>query len=142
MEALVCKYSESLRKVKREFCSFLNRWEWDWYVTLTYRGSPGITKAKKLFRLWLGCLEEEEKIKPYYVRFLEWQKRGVPHFHLLMGNMGEVKRLKWMDRWYDLAGIARIYPYNRNLGAGYYLGKYLFKDSGEIEICRLPEKNA
>ena len=65
----------------------------------------------------------------------EMQKRGVIHFHALFAT-GGARRLSWMDRWYEIAGIARIYPYNRDGGADKYVSKYVTKEhgGGEIEV--------
>jgi len=57
---------------------------------------------------------------------MELNIQGIPHFHLLMGNLGQVRRLTWMDEWEY--GYARIYPYNPKLGAAHYLTKYTVKD--------------
>lgn len=36
-----------------------------------------------------------------------------------------------MDKWDELAGYARIYPYNPGLGARFYVTKYVAKEDGE-----------
>jgi hypothetical protein len=42
-----------------------------------------------------------------------------------------------MENWERLAGYARIYSYDPQKGARYYIGKYAFK-GGEIDI-NVPE---
>jgi hypothetical protein len=39
-----------------------------------------------------------------------------------------------MDRWHDLAGIARILPFNAERGAAYYCAKYVTKQFGDWEL--------
>ncbi len=59
---------------------------------------------------------------------MELTRLGVPHFHLLMGNLDGVRRDKYWKIWFRENGRARILPYNSKLGAGYYLTKYVVKD--------------
>lgn len=69
-----------------------------------------------------------------WARGLEYQKRGVIHFHALVGRVPEkVGRFDYMKRWEMLAGYARIFPYDPAKGARYYLGKYVAK-GGEIDV--------
>ena len=65
---------------------------------------------------------------------MELQQRGVPHWHGLFANMGDTRRMDWVDWWYEHYGIARILPYDRQLGARYYLGKYLSKQVADIRV--------
>jgi len=70
-----------------------------------------------------------------WARALEYQKRGVIHYHALIwfGGASEARRLTAMDRWFEIGqGIARIFTYNPQLGATHYLGKYIAK-GGEID---------
>ena len=66
---------------------------------------------------------------------MEFQRlRGVPHWHLLVADVGEQRRMDWVDWWFDRYGIARVLPYMKELGARYYLGKYLTKEVADIEF--------
>jgi len=65
---------------------------------------------------------------------MELQRRGVPHWHLLVANVGDQRRMSWVDWWFDHYGIARILPYQEELGARYYLGKYLTKQVGDLKF--------
>jgi hypothetical protein len=71
---------------------------------------------------------------PIWVACMELQKRGVPHWHALIGNIGRERPLTWVDWWYEHYGIARILPYEKRLGARYYLGKYLAKQMADIRF--------
>lgn len=114
----------------------------DWFVTLTFRKGyvhPEVAhKAWKLFVHWLNRTQFGNR---YYkrtegvrwARALEYQRRGVIHFHALVGDVANVGRLTMMDKWWDAYGIARIYPYDPQLGAAHYLAKYIAKD-GEIDL--------
>lgn len=121
---------------------------WDWFCTLTFRDpgelqrqqsptwtKPGWGYAHKGHREFTKGLMGERfgKSQPYWISCMEMQKsRGVPHWHMLMGGLGDERRMDWVDWWHERYGIARILPYDAELGARYYLGKYLTKDVADI----------
>ncbi|MBA7630161.1 hypothetical protein ES703_37674 [subsurface metagenome] len=124
---------------------------WDWYCTLTFRDpdekqrrkapnwtQPGWSYAHRALHQFTRTLLynrfDAGKEQPYWIALMEMQKwRGVPHWHLLMGNCGDLRRLDWVDWWWEGFGIARILPYHQELGARFYLGKYLTKDIADIQ---------
>ena len=131
---------------------------WDWWVSLTFRDiegqgawtRPGWSYTGKAWRLWLTELEQRvfeqtplDSLKPSpnrieWVRCREEQKgRGIDHFHALLGGVGDLRRNGAWQWWFDKYGIARILPYNRELGAGYYLCKYVTKELGDIQFSDL-----
>ncbi|MBA7711983.1 hypothetical protein ES703_120951 [subsurface metagenome] len=129
---------------------------WDWWVSLTFRDQhDGMTghwnKAGWAFTgsawcWWLRVLEqmrfatmpidEITTMKPIsWVRCRETQKgRGVDHFHALLAHCGDIRRSDAWRWWFNKYGIARIVPYDRNLGAGHYLCKYVTKELGDIQF--------
>lgn len=124
---------------------FLSPFPWDWFCTLTFREAVHPEAASKRFRLWISELNRElwgprwyKKEKGvYWVCALEYQRRGVIHFHALLSGRGanlndQARRLHWMDRWYQLAGIARIEP-PRTGAVVNYCSKYCAK-GGELEL--------
>ena len=67
------------------------------------------------------------------MRALEYQRRGVIHFHAVVAGVAGQPRARWERVWGDLAGYARIEPI-RNLGAVLrYLGKYV-RRGGELDF--------
>jgi len=119
--------------------------EWQWYATLTFRDPadpryPGWTRigwksAQNALRSFNNALVMElDYTNPLWVACMELQQRGVPHWHMLAGNVGEERRMTWVDWWYEHYGIARILPYDRQLGARYYLGKYLTKQLTDLRF--------
>lgn len=66
---------------------------------------------------------------------MEYQRdRGVPHWHMLVSNTGDQRRMDWVDWWWQEYGIGRVLPYDRQLGAGYYLSKYVTKELADIQF--------
>ncbi|GAJ09187.1 unnamed protein product, partial [marine sediment metagenome] len=67
------------------------------------------------------------------VRVVEYQDRGTLHFHSLIGNCGDIRRLSFKDFW-ELHGFARVEAYDSARGANFYVGKYLTKEAGDIRF--------
>lgn len=112
--------------LRQGYLNLLNRYNWDWFVTLTFRDLPRTYTAINRANRWLIYLQCKEKRKIGYYIAMEFTKQGTPHFHALLGNLDGVRRLTWMDEW--KYGYARIYPYQVNRGADYYLTKYCLKE--------------
>jgi len=115
-------------RIRQEWTIFLNSFNWDWFATLTFKNPPKTYTAINQVKRWLRALQREEKRKIGYYLCMELTKAGVPHFHLLMGNLQGVRRDKWWKKWFERCGRARILPFEKNKGAGYYLTKYVLKD--------------
>jgi hypothetical protein len=96
-----------------------------------------IAAHNALRRFNTALVMELDYINPAWVAVMELQKRGVPHWHMLVANVDDQRRMKWLDWWYKYYGIARILPYQQELGARYYLGKYLNKEVAEIQFSPL-----
>jgi hypothetical protein len=132
--------------------------EWVWWVTLTFRDPSekdqrrGWTKigtdyAKRAWNSFIKALEGSTEEKVGWCCGTEYQRwRGVPHYHALINGVGGLRRLDWMDWWYNRYGIARILPYDKTKGAGRYISKYVVKELGDIDfgglttgvICVIP----
>ena len=140
----------SQQELKQAWGSFLTELGdkaggWDWWATLTFReppqDSPGWTKigwgysgkAWDTFTRELGLRKGLHDL--WWVRGREYQTwRGVPHFHGLIGGVQDLRRDEAWSWWFTKYGIARIEPYDRSLGAGFYLCKYVTKELGDIQF--------
>lgn len=139
----------SQEKLKKSWGVFLGGLaDWDWYATLTFRDRPkedqdrGWTKigthyAARAFRTFIKAVQKKSKEKVHWVNGLEYQRwRGVPHYHALVKGVQGVRRLDFVDWWFNRYGIARILPYNAAEGASYYISKYVTKELGEINFSK------
>lgn len=137
----------SQAELKNTWGTFLsNLATWDWWTTLTFRDPSeqdksrgwdkiGTGYAKRAWHTFINEIEKETGREPGWVCGTEYQKwRGVPHFHALINGVGSLRRLDWMDWWYQRFGIARILPYDAKKGAGRYISKYVVKELGEINF--------
>jgi hypothetical protein len=124
---------------------------WSWYGHFTFRkgttkhGSVHPEKADKMFRFYVNRLNE----RIYGRRFRNrnqgvlvaratelGEKGGLLHYHAVLGMIPrELMRMEWKEEWNEIAGFARIFAYDRNLGGVHYLSKstYAWK-RGEIDL--------
>lgn len=139
---LKSKMSQRLSKAWASFLKKLDRIvRFKWYATLTFRFPTPVEKAKKCFERWIHKINRKKFGTRYYKKHkgihyviaTEYQQRGVVHLHCLIADVEDQTPSSWAKEWNKIAGFAKIEPYDRNLGACYYLSKCVKKD-GEIDI--------
>ncbi|MEW6145740.1 MAG: hypothetical protein AB1598_12045 [Thermodesulfobacteriota bacterium] len=131
---------------------FISRYDYDLFVTLTFRDEIKPWIAKKRFEKWLESLNlelfgEEYKQEGLGIRYalsIEYQKRGILHFHALLGAKGlkEINREYMAKLWKTngqrkdkagplldriVNGHAVIKPYDPAGGAIRYMTKHIRK---------------
>ena len=130
--------------------SFLTRFDWQWFGTFTFREEVHPEKADKLFRLWCALLDEsnlgagwwrpqKKKHRVQWIRGLEWQKRGVLHYHALLRNLpayriGLQDRQHWASEWDRLAGFSKLETPESQDDCASYVAKYCSK-GGQVDVC-------
>jgi hypothetical protein len=125
---------------------FLQRFPMQWFCTMTFKHHVHPEAADKLWRVWVSKLNrslygvrwyQRPECGIYWIRALELQKREVIHYHALVGDVQDMnasaRRLRWMDEWFRLAGIARIEAIESDAAVSAYVSKYVTK-GGEIEL--------
>lgn len=139
------------------WASFLDKpeWHWEWYGHYTFRdvlnqytGLKHHVHPETAIKTWDKFIHilnrdiygvkywKRENKGVVWARGTELQIRGAVHFHALIGLIPDhIRRLKYLDEWFIMAGIARIYPYIRGNGAEFYMSKsaYAWK-RGEIDL--------
>ena len=73
---------------------------------------------------------------------VEYQKRGVIHFHILMTGVKSARRLTYMDKWLGMGeknGFARVEPVDSRVAVSRYLSKYVAKDGEMFFSENLPD---
>ena len=115
------------------------------FVTLTYPGEwPGDpVRWKRDLEVWLARLRRAHPMA-WAVWRLEPQRRGAPHYHLLVFGISLLAK-EWLSRtWFEVVGsederhlqagtqVQRVESWRRVIG---YAAKYLAK-----EVCELPEQ--
>jgi len=129
---------------------FIERFQpYHWFVTLTFKDDLSNARANKIVARFLRGMNEDLFGKHYrdkglglpYINARERQRRGTPHFHMLVGgDCWKLKRMKYKDLWegwngrnFTRYGMARILPHDREQGARMYVSKYVTK-GGEIDV--------
>lgn len=134
-------FDRQVNPLRLAWVNLLSRYEWTWFVTLTFRDLPKSYTAVNRTKKWLTAIKKQEKRDIGYFLCLEWTRlQNRPHTHLLLANLEGIRRDKWWYTWYTWYGRARILPYDKGLGAAYYLTKYVIKDvyrTGLFEISGL-----
>jgi hypothetical protein len=133
-------------QLQRDYAEMLQRpaWGWDWFGHLTFREPVHPEAADKVFNKWVHQINRrvfgvrywnrKETDGVLWARGLEMQKRDVIHYHFLMSRVpGELGRFEMMQAWDDLAGYARIHPFEAAKGGETYVVKYAAK-GGEIDF--------
>jgi len=132
----------SNKDIREAWCGFLGQWDWQWFCTLTFRDVVHPESADKSFRYFTSKLNRQLYGPRWFrkahggipwVRALEYQRRGVIHFHALFADVEGVRRLSWMDEWDHIAGYARIEAIKDKWRVRRYVTKYCLKE-GEIKL--------
>ena len=141
-------YESQTDKLHKAWAGFLSTQDWQWFVTFTFKEEIHPEAADKLYRVWLNKLNRELygqrwRKKPSggvkWCRALEWQKRGVLHYHALISNSGYASSTMIARIWEKLgedskAGFIKVDQYDESLGgAEAYLSKYVAK-GGQVDI--------
>lgn len=119
--------------------------DWQWFATLTLRPPgeeeqrQGYTKrgwgyANKAYKEFLGRLRPPIGELVWF-RALELQKwTGVPHIHALVGGLDDTRYAEVAQWYWQKYGFIRVLEYDPELGAGFYLCKYVTKELSDIRF--------
>ena len=120
---------------------------WDWFATATFRDPSVEEQAKGWTKVGMGysrraCdaflseLGDRRGMHDlHWFRAREFQRdRRVPHYHMLIGGVKDLRRDDAWAWWFKRFGFARILPYEAEKGARFYLCKYVTKELGDFEF--------
>ena len=124
---------------------------WDVFSTWTFSRIVQVNGAMYWARRHVAYLEKAAEQPIYaFVGAEVGGSGGLLHVHALVGNVAHLKRYcrkrldpgKWGRRCCQLhswpCGIARVLPYNPELGAAHYVSKYITKRLAEWELVGFP----
>lgn len=118
-----------------QYGAWLNTLDWDTFSTITYRKNIR-PKANRGIMTSLG--KYLDKRLDDYMMFwaMEYTHRGLVHDHLLVKNAYATKHIDSFLKSKGLSiskGIKHI-PYDKDLGASYYVSKYLNRKDAQYDI--------
>lgn len=132
-----CSKADDLAEAWAMYCRNI---PWSWFATLTFdpaRRGWGEENQERTLVQWLtrideGCREQQQRGTPlppiigrvYAAGSSELTCAGMRHYHLLVGGVGSLRRLLYMDVWNYMAGYARIYPFDATRAE---MNRYCFK---------------
>ena len=145
MHAVASTQPRIFTELQLAWISLLSRYSFDWFATFTFRFDTHPEAAYKRFRYWVhvfnqslhGRRYEKHGLGMHWVNALEWQRRGVVHFHAMLGDSRSLEEMAykraWKNFWYELAGFCDIQLIDDQVDVAAYVSKYVTK-GGELEL--------
>ena len=132
------------REARDAWPELLTPYPWEWFATLTFRDPIGAEQAWRQLQRWLSWINRAAYGRRWRRRgddygilwacAIEYQRRGVIHFHVLIGDTthleSRVSRCRAHDNWYRFAGNVKIEIIYGDVPR---LARYFSKDA-EIEL--------
>ena len=137
------KPSFELSQVKKSWVEFLGRFNWVWFITLTFKNPINESRADKLSRVFMNKFNQAIYGRHckglFYIRVKEYQLRGVIHYHILAGGFkSEVfNPYPLKEWWYSKFGIARVEKIKDRTRSINYLLKYVLKKDQDLILIGL-----
>lgn len=133
----VCGFSKKSRKRLLELCARLMPVKKTVFITLTYpQEFPDAKTAKKHLRAFMERIRRRCETASGVWR-LEFQKRGAPHFHILLWNCSFIPKEEIQQMWADIIDYAtpftRIELIRSNRKVMSYVAKYVAKPTSDSE---------
>jgi hypothetical protein len=123
--------------ISREYIQETGDWlrgllDWNLYSTFTFPTDRTPASANKTVGWFIRRYDPEAK----YVLVAQVHRfRSCAHVHALVKGLTKYRCVHLMKLWEQrYGGFARIYPYDPNRGAGYYLVRHLQCDSTELDF--------
>lgn len=133
--------SKSRLRMMRLVARLTPNWPQATFVTLTFSGTPSPMAAKQA----LKRLKERLRRFKHNVSFLwrmEFQKRGAPHFHLIIWNFPYVPQRTFQSWWEACTGehtsIVDLRRVRNRRQASAYVSKYLAKEDTSLDYAPYP----
>lgn len=132
------------QELKQAWGQFLDELApWEFFLTMTFRDPkdvdatwtrPGFSYANKSFRQLIHWLQPPLG-EVQYAKVMELQRwRGAPHIHALLAGCADLSLPATSAYLWRNCGFNRILPYDRQLGASYYIAKYITKDIAGFDL--------
>lgn len=104
-------------------------------VTLTYPAEFP-TNGREVKKHLNTFLQRLRRRNISYLWFLEWQRRGAPHFHVLISHLGDLSTKSISEAWYKIVGSGD----EKHLRAGTNLKRMTKSDGGKRYAVKYASK--
>ena len=138
---------EKKNKIRNELAQWLNKYDWDIYMTGTFdqanfMGYRDPIKVLKAHDRFVNDLTKNFNCPNigYYVAVERHQIGGFCHTHSLLNGVEGLTYKQIGETWRERFGREKVEKYDRDKGANYYLTKYVLKDMFEWKV-RLNKQN-
>lgn len=113
--------------------SFLERYRWAHFHTLTFRQDSGEEYARREWWRYERRVAAAANVPIHWFYGIEHGAiGGRVHVHALTGNTERLPRTLMAEEW--RSGFSRILDYEPNKGASHYVAKYVTKELAEWDI--------
>jgi hypothetical protein len=122
----------NLTNTRNSWAEYLNKFQWEWYFTLTFDKKTSIRTAYRKFYKWKNWLKKAlgDRVRYFLIAEQPRYKGDNIHFHGFIQGVKDEKPYKWKQSWHSLSGISDIQSYDKTQGASYYLSdKIVYKES-------------
>ena len=127
-----------LTNARDEWAKYLNTFQWEWFVTLTFDKRISTLIAFKKFNRWKVMLKKAVGHKVFYFLLIEKPKYNGDnvHLHIFLNGVKGQNPDKWKQRWLEIAGVSDIKPYDNTQGASYYLSDKIVYREEDYKFSR------
>ena len=141
-------------KIRYSYSKYFDRWDWQWFATLTFKHRVGKDVVINQLKLWNRLLCKSESIQVAYIAVLN-DTNWTPHLHVLMlsksrsgKTLVDVATEKWETLWVEMGegrrginGLATIELVRSNLAVSQYLAQnMIFWNSEQYELVIVNQK--
>jgi hypothetical protein len=118
--------------------NWVDIFNWDWYCILTFRKVVGWKTSWRIFHKWKSSLKHTVGHPIFYLlvgespRFLGDEV----HFHVLLKGVDGQLPYLWQQKWYRIAGWAKITVYRSGGNVKFYLGRKIADGIGFLTCSR------
>jgi hypothetical protein len=115
-------------EIEDAYANWIDAYHWQWFATLTFRGYASVSNTNRRFKSWIDAVEKGTGTGTFrWVRVIERYPSN--HLHVLVGGIADSRGEKWIELWENLAGDARIEPFDPDLNGIRYMLKTLEADA-------------
>ena len=134
------------REVRTEMAEWANKFEWQIYMTGTFKRESSYRDAIKTKRAFRRFTDEIKRVYGKkaieYFMCVELHKEGsFTHVHALINGLDALTYNQIRETWEQRFGRAKVEGYDKEKGAHYYLTKYILKDVHDWDI-KIDQKKA